>query len=64
MNVRAAKGLTKLTWSQIEKIDLKVSSLCALTSQTENSEARLVLVIRRGKLRFAEMRVSEELSPV
>jgi hypothetical protein len=62
---RPAKGLLRLTWPQVEQIDAMVSSLCALTEQNgEGDEARLVLVVKRGKLKYAERPVlSTELRP-
>lgn len=58
-----AKGLMRLTWPQIEKIDVMVSSLCGVT-EGRGTEAHLVLVVRNGKLRFAtRSMVSEELVP-
>lgn len=60
---RPAKGLMRLTWPQVEKIDAMISSLCGLTEET-NKEAHLILVIRNGKLRFATYtNLSEELTP-
>lgn len=61
-NFRPARGLRRLTWPQVERIDALISSLCKLTY--DGGEARIVLVIRNGKLRFAERPVlSEELRP-
>jgi hypothetical protein len=59
---RPAKGLLRLTWPQIETIDAKISSLCAFTEES-SGEAELVIKIKKGKVRFVEMRLSEELSP-
>lgn len=53
-----AKGLTRLWWSLIEDLDAKISSLCALT-EASGGEARLVVVIKAGKIRFIEQTVSE-----
>lgn len=59
---RPAKGLLRLTWPQIEQIDAMVSSLCGLTEG--GGEARVTLIIKNGRLRFAERPVlSEELRP-
>jgi hypothetical protein len=60
---RPVKGLMRLTWPQVEKIDAMISSLCGLTEET-GKEAHLILVIRNGKVRFATYtNLSEELSP-
>lgn len=59
---RPAKGLLRLTWPQVEMIDAKISSLCGFTEEG-GGEARLVVVIKKGKVRFVEMVLSEELSP-
>ncbi len=60
---RPAKGLMRLTWPQIEKIDAVVSSLCGWTEET-GGEAKVTLIIKKGKLRFVERPVlSEELFP-
>lgn len=53
-----AKGLTRLWWSLIEDLDAKISSLCALT-EASGGEARLVVVIKAGKIRFIEQTISE-----
>jgi len=57
-----AKGLLRLTWPQIEMIDAKVSSLCGFTEEN-GGEARLVIVIKQGKVRFIETVSSEQLLP-
>jgi hypothetical protein len=58
-----ARGLMRLTWPQIEKIDAMISSLCGLTEQT-GREAHLILVVRNGHLRFAtRTELSEEMVP-
>lgn len=57
-----APGLLRLTRHQVEAIDAKVSSLCALTEQN-GGEARVVIIIRKGVARFVEMSLSEELTP-
>jgi hypothetical protein len=60
---RPVKGLMRLTWPQVEKIDAMISSLCGLTEET-HKEAHLILVIRNGKVRFATYtNLSEELLP-
>ncbi len=61
-NYQPAKGLVRLTWPQVEAIDARVSQLCVLTEQSQG-EARVVLVIRRGQVRFVEQTTSEELTP-
>ena len=61
-NYQPARGLLRLTWPQIELIDAKVSSLCAFTEEN-GGEARLVIVIKKGKVRFVETVESEELRP-
>ncbi|MCB0190616.1 MAG: hypothetical protein KDJ65_01585 [Anaerolineae bacterium] len=53
-----AKGLTRLWWSLIEDLDAKASSLCSLT-EASKGEARLVIVIKNGKIRFIEQVISE-----
>jgi hypothetical protein len=59
---RPAKGLTALTWPQIERIDALVSRLCELTAG--GASATLTLHVRRGKLRLVERPVLvEELEP-
>ena len=60
---RPAKGLLRLTWPQVETIDAKLSSLCAYT-EAGGSQAELKIIVRNGKIRFVEMTISEELSPV
>lgn len=59
---RPAKGLLRLTWPQVEILDAKISSLCALTEQT-HGEAKLVIVIKNGIPRFVEMQTSEVWLP-
>jgi len=59
---RPAQGLLRLTWPQVEQIDAKISSLCAYTEETQG-EARLVIVIKKGKVRFIESVASEEFAP-
>jgi hypothetical protein len=56
-----AKGLRVLTWPQIERIDEIISKLC---QQTQNgNQARLTIIVKNGKLRFAEKTLSMELRP-
>jgi hypothetical protein len=57
-----AQGRLRLTEAQINDIDIKLSSLCAYTEQT-GGEARLTIVVKRGKVRFVEMTTSEQVSP-
>lgn len=57
-----AKGLLRLTWPQIEVIDAKVSSLCALT-ETGEVQAELVVTIKNGRVEFVKMLTSERLRP-
>jgi hypothetical protein len=59
--VPPAKGLTCLTWPQVEQIDAKLASLCSFTKN--GSEARLVVIVKNGKIRFIEETTSEVLSP-
>lgn len=60
---RPATGLSRLTWAQVEKLDAVVKAMCELTAR-DDSEARVVLVVKRGRLRFVERpMVSEELRP-
>ena len=47
---KPAKGLHRLTWTQVEQIDAAISSLCALTEQ-DRGEIHLTIVIRNGKPR-------------
>jgi len=61
---RPAKGLSRLTWPQIEVIDAMVSSLCGVTEESRNKEAMLILVIRNGHLRFGTTTaLTEEICP-
>lgn len=63
---RPAKGLSRLTWPQVEMIDAMVGSLCGLTETEEvrDREMFLILVVRNGKLRFGTTtEISEELKP-
>lgn len=55
-----ARGLLRLTWPQIETIDAKISSLCALT-ETGEVQAELVITIKNGRLEFVKMLTSERL---
>lgn len=58
---QAAQGLRVLTWPQIERIDEIISELCERTK--DGSLARLTLIVKNGKLRFAEKTHSIELKP-
>lgn len=57
-------GLKRLTWPQVEEIDLFVDQLCSLTSQT-GADGRLGLLIREGQMATIQPPVIiEELAPV
>ncbi|MCB0207730.1 MAG: hypothetical protein KDJ52_00280 [Anaerolineae bacterium] len=63
--VPPAKGLTKLTWRQVEELDAKISSLCAHTQSLKNDEeVHLPIVIRNGKpVRIGQPMLMEKFSP-
>lgn len=56
-----AQGLRVLTWPQIERIDEIISELCEQTQ--DGNQARLTIIIKNGKLRFAEKTLSMALRP-
>lgn len=43
-----ARGLTQLTWKQVEELDAKIRSLCAYSEMT-GEEIHLPIIIRNGK---------------
>lgn len=60
---RPAKGLKKLTWSQVEKID-EVIDLMSSLSRKMGSEIEIVITIKNGHPRFVKHPlVSYELRP-
>lgn len=55
---KPAKGLLRLTWPQVELIQAQYAKLWSFVANNLDSEARLVLVIKRGKTRFIELETS------
>ena len=61
---RPAKGLKKLTWTQVEQLDEAIAQLCAL-SQEEKTTVELTIVIRNGHPRVIKQPlVWHALSPI
>jgi hypothetical protein len=56
------RGLLRLAWWQILAIDAKLSSLCSYTEEN-GGEARLVIIVKKGKIRHIERVLSDELTP-
>lgn len=60
---RPAKGLKKLTWPQVEKIDNVIDLMCAL-SRKSGAEIDITITIKNGQPRFVKHPlVSHELRP-
>lgn len=61
--VPPAKGLTQLTWKQIEDLDAAIRSLCLLTQQTDE-EIHLPIIIKRGKpMRIGRPMIMDSFKP-
>jgi hypothetical protein len=46
---KPAKGLTQLTWPQVEEIDAKLRSLCVYAEQTGQEVMLTIFINRNGK---------------
>ena len=57
---RPGNGLLRLTWPQIEAIQAKYARLWVFVSEQGDAEARLILVVKKGKVRFVELESSVE----
>jgi hypothetical protein len=57
---RPAQGLLRLTWPQVEEIRRLYSLLCAFLAENGQAEARLSIIVKRGKVRFAELELPAE----
>jgi hypothetical protein len=61
--VPPAKGLTQLTWAQVEELDAKIRSLCVYTEAT-GQEIHLPIIIRNGKpIKIGEPMSIKKFSP-
>ena len=60
---RPAQGLRKLTWSQVEQLDLIIDQLCQV-SVAESSVLELTVIIRNGHPRhFKHPLITKTLQP-
>jgi len=48
------KGLRLLTWPQLEKIQARYGALRTFLAEYDEAEAQLIMVVKRGHLRFVE----------
>lgn len=55
---KPVKGLRLLTWPQLEKIQARYGALRSFLAEYDEAEARLVMVVKRGHPRFAELETS------
>ena len=62
--VPPAKGLTQLTWPQVEELDAKIRSLCVYTMET-GKEVVLPIVVRNGRpIKIGQTLLLEKFSPM
>jgi hypothetical protein len=55
---RPVEGLRLLTWPQLEKMQARYGALRTFLAENDEAEARLIMVVKRGHPRFAELETS------